>query len=154
MHPLRNLKMGEALPWWGAFTGGVSRICSFAGTAAATIEEKSSLRENDAMKSGIAKRLQIVASDDNINLAEESKAKIGNIMANIDGELSEEKGQDKDYYLEEGKDVLSRYGIGILNYFSLNKIGTIFLLILTLSFFPVMQQYAKWSEKNYSTSIA
>jgi hypothetical protein len=64
-----------------------------AGTVAtSTVEETSKLTANDSMKVGIAKRLQVIASDDNTTLAAESKEKISNIISNIDGELSEEKG--------------------------------------------------------------
>ena len=93
MHPLRNLKIVEVFSWWSTFTRVVGNLCNVASTVAtSTVEEKSKLTANDSMKAGMAKRLQIIASDDNSTLAAESKEKISNIIANIEGELSEEKG--------------------------------------------------------------
>jgi hypothetical protein len=93
MHPLRNLKIGEVFSWWGTFSRIVGNFSNVAGTVAtSTVEETSKLTANDSMKVGIAKRLQVIASDDNTTLAAESKEKISNIISNIDGELSEEKG--------------------------------------------------------------
>jgi hypothetical protein len=93
MHPLRNLKIVEVFSWWSTFTRIVGNLCNVASTVdTSTVEEKSKLTANDSMKAGMAKRLQIIASDDNSTLAAESKEKISNIIANIEGELSEEKG--------------------------------------------------------------
>ena len=93
MHPLRNLKIVEVFSWWSTFTRIFGNLCNVASTVdTSTVEEKSKLTANDSMKAGMAKRLQIIASDDNSTLAAESKEKISNIIANIEGELSEEKG--------------------------------------------------------------
>jgi hypothetical protein len=67
-------------------------LCNVASTVAtSTVEETSKLTANDSMKVGIAKRLQVIASNDNTTIAAKSKEKISNIISNI-RELSEEKG--------------------------------------------------------------
>jgi hypothetical protein len=39
---------------------------------------------------------------------------------------------------------MGRYGVGIISYFSINRIAMLFLFVVVLMFYSVMQQYAKW----------
>ena len=68
MHPLRNVRISEALSWWGSFLKVFNVVKS---TAKATVEETAKLAENDALKTGIGKNLQLVKSDEVFKLGGE-----------------------------------------------------------------------------------
>jgi hypothetical protein len=52
--------------------------------------------------------------------------------------------EEADFYLEEGEDIMGRYGSGIVSYFSLVKMSAFFLVMAVLAFVPLMMQYSSW----------
>ena len=66
------------------------------------------------------------------------------------GERSESN--TADYFLEEGEDVFSRYGSGIVSYFTIMRIALTFLGVVALAFVPIMLQYSSWSPEHFKTT--
>ena len=68
-------------------------------------------------------------------------------MADVHSEV-----EDVDFFLEEGEDIMGRYGSGIVSYFSLIKMSSFFLIMAVLAFIPLMIQYSSWvNRKNEFT---
>ena len=67
------------------------------------------------------------------------------IFNDMTDKYSEE--EEFDFHLEEGEDVMGRYGSGIVSYFSLIKMSAFFLVMAVLAFVPLMMQYSSWIHK-------
>jgi len=66
-------------------------------------------------------------------------------MANVLDEINIESDcSDADFHLEDGEDAMTRYGSGMLSYFTLIKINIGFFALISLVFLPVMYSYASW----------
>lgn len=52
--------------------------------------------------------------------------------------------EEADFHLEEGEDVMGRYGSGIVSYFALIWRSALFLVMAVLVFVPLMMQYSSW----------
>ena len=63
-----------------------------------------------------------------------------------------------DFFLEPGEDPIGRLGYGIVSYFSLIRIFVFVFGLLSICYFPVMQDFAGWNafegEKQVSGNIA
>jgi hypothetical protein len=64
-------------------------------------------------------------------------SKAFNIVDGIRGDESSEQ-EESDFFLEEGENLMSRLGAGIVSYFSLVTVMAAFLILIALCFLPVM----------------
>ena len=51
-----------------------------------------------------------------------------------------------DFELEEGEELMGRFGAGIVSYFLFVKEGIYFMLLASLVCIPIMLSYAKYNE--------
>jgi len=117
-----------------------------------TIEETEKLRDHDQLKEGTsdpaASKFGFSPKAQEISNLGVSKA--FNIVDGIKGDESSEQ-EESDFFLEEGEDLMSRLGAGIVSYFSLVRIMSAFLILIALCFLPVMNQYASWQPDDADT---
>ena len=58
---------------------------------------------------------------------------------------------EADYFLEKGEDPFSRYGSGIVSYFTIMRIALVYLVVVAIAFVPIMLQYYSWSPEHFRT---